>query len=169
MNVLFKISEALLNEVRHDLARRHEFAYERVGFLACRAAILEPEGWVLLGAKYYPIADEDYLPDNSVGAMIGSDAIRKALQIAYNEPLSMVHVHLHPHRGQTEFSSIDERETAKMIPNFWHVRPNLPHAAIVLSLDSLCGFVWEPASKQRLPINDITVVGTPMKFIRRDT
>lgn len=169
MNVVFKIADALLYEIRCDLGRRHAFAYERVGFLACRVATLDPEGWVLLGAKYYPVADGDYLRDDSVGAMIGADAIRKALQIAYNEPFGMAHVHLHPHHGPTGFSAIDERETAKMIPDFWHVRPNLPHAAIVLSFDSLCGFAWEPNTKQRVPINDFTVVGAPMKFVRRDS
>jgi hypothetical protein len=167
VNALFKIGDSLLGEIKRDLLRPHPFAYERVGFLACRTARLEPQGWLLLGARYYPIADADYLPDDSVGALIGSDAIRKALQIAYNEPLSMAHFHLHRHHGMTGFSPTDKRETAKMIPDFWKVRPNHPHAAVILSLDSLCGILWEPGSREQLPITDFTVVGAPMKFVRQ--
>jgi hypothetical protein len=166
MSVFFKITETLLDHIKRDLIRRHPFTYERVGFLTCRAGVIEPEGWVLLGADYYPVEDDDYLPDETVGALIGPTAIRKALQIAYNEPVSIVHVHLHSHRGQTHLSEIDEDETAKLIPNFWNVRPNLPHAAVVFSLDSMCGFLWDPVSKKRLLINDFTIVDAPMKFIR---
>lgn len=166
MNIAFKIRGCLLDEVRHDLERPHPFAYERVGYLGCRAGRLEPEGWMLIAAQYYPVADEDYVPDETVAAMIGPDAIRKALQLAYIGPFSMAHVHLHPHYGTPRFSPIDDRETAKMIPDFWNVRSRLPHAALVLSFDSLCGFVWEPSSRMKVPLNDFTIVGAPMKFVR---
>lgn len=166
MNISFKITKSLLDVIKQDLARSHDFAFERVGFIACRVGKTAQDEWILLGSQYYPVDDEHYVQDDSVGAQIGSDAIRKVLEIAYGEAVSIVHVHEHPHRGVPRLSRVDDREMAKLIPNFWHVRPNLPHAAIVLSHDSICGFAWEPSIKQRLLIQDFTIVGQPMKFIR---
>ncbi len=140
---------------RRDLARPHTFAYERVGFIACRVGKTEVDRWVMLASNYYPVEDEHYVRDETVGALINSEAIRKMLQIGYNESVSIVHVHEHSHYGKPRLSHIDEREMNRLIPNFWHVRPNLPHAAVVLSKDSMCGFAWEPRLRQILPINDL--------------
>lgn len=166
MKVFFKITHTLLSQVTQDIMRPHSFAYERVGFLACRVGRTDTNEWILLGSSYHPVADDDYLPDETVGALIGPDAIRKALQIGYNNPVSMVHVHMHDHRGMPKLSSTDKREMAKLIPDFWKVRPNLPHAAVVFSKDSVCGYVWEPVSKSIIAIADFTVVDAPLKFIR---
>jgi len=166
MNINFKITDSLLEEIVQDLARPHPFAFERVGFVACRVGNIDSEGWVILGSEYYPVEDNHYIKDKAVGAKIGSDAIRKMMELAYNEPVSIVHIHAHDHYGVPELGRTDKREMALLIPNFWHVRPNLPHAAIVLSKDSMCGFAWEPVSKQRLAMDDFTIVGAPMKFVR---
>jgi hypothetical protein len=120
----------------------------------------------MFAAEYHPVADGDYIENETVGAQIGTDAIRKMMQKAYDEPLSVVHVHQHEHRGVPGLSGIDRREMSKLIPNFWNVRPNLPHAAIVLSLDSMCGVIWNPVTGKNSPMHDFTVVGAPMKFIR---
>ncbi len=166
MNINFKITDTLLKEIMQDLARPHAFAFERVGFLTCRVGKIADDGWVMLGSIYYPVEDNHYVPNDGVGAEINSDAIRKMLEIAYNESVSIVHIHKHAHRGTPELGRVDKREMAQLIPNFWNVRPKLPHAAIVVSEDSMCGFAWEPASKQRFSIGDFTVVGAPLKFIR---
>lgn len=167
MNIYFKITDALLSEIRQDLARPHKFAYERVGFISCRTGKTESDDWVMLGSKYYPVEDDYYIEDHTVGAKIGSAAIRKMIQLAYDEPVGIVHIHEHSHYGVPKLGYTDKREMAQLIPNFWHVRPNLPHAAIVLSKDSICGFAWEPISNQRVVINDFTIVDAPMKFVRR--
>lgn len=166
MSISLKITNSLLNTIKQDLSRPHDFAYERVGFIACRVGKTVDDGWILLGSQYYPVNDDHYIQDDSVGAQIGTDAIRKMLEVAYNEPVSIIHVHEHPHRGTPRLSRVDDREMAKLIPNFWHVRPNFPHAALVLSQDSMCGFAWEPSLKERVPIHSFTVVGQPMKFIK---
>jgi len=169
MSIYFKITDTLLDEIQQDLSRRHPFAFERVGFIACRVGKVESDGsWVMLASKYHPVEDDHYVEDYTAGATIGSGAIRKMMQLAYDEPVSIVHVHEHPHRGVPGLSYTDDREMNQLIPNFWHVRPNLPHATVVLSKDSMCGFAWEPSSKQRLPIEDFTVVGAPMRFVRRE-
>jgi hypothetical protein len=166
MRTHFKISRKLLDEIRIDLSRPHSFAFERVGFITCRVGKLEEGGWVLLAANYNPVEDEDYVDDDSVGAMIGSAAIRKMMQRAYDEPYAVVHVHMHDHRGRSGPSITDAREMSKLIPNFWNVRRKFPHAAVILSRDSMSGTVWDPSTKAKFPIEDFTVVGTPMLFIR---
>jgi hypothetical protein len=50
---------------------------------------------VLLAQNYFPVADMDYLPDDTVGAMKGAEALRKALEIALLNPVGMFHVHIH--------------------------------------------------------------------------
>lgn len=166
MKILFKITKPLLEMIRSDLVRSHNFAYERVGFLSCRVGKNGMGDWVLLAAEYHQVDDQDYLKDETVGATIGPDAIRKMMQKAYDDPVSIVHLHEHCHLGTPRLSSVDYTEMAKLIPNFWNVRPQLPHAALVLSYDSICGFAWEPASGKRIPIEDFSIVGSPLMFIR---
>lgn len=93
MRVAFKITRALLNNVLDDLRRSHPFAAERVGFVSCRVGRLEPSGWVVLAHNFHPVADDDYLRDRTVGAMMGPAAIRKALQIALSNEVCVFHVH----------------------------------------------------------------------------
>lgn len=150
MNIYFKITDDLLNEIKRDLARPHDFAYERVGFISCRVGKVNSSDWIILASTYIPVEDGHYIEGHSAGATIGSDAIRKMLQTAYDNPVSIVHIHEHPHYGKPCLSGIDQREMNKLIPNFWHVRPDLPHAAIVISKDSICGFAWEPTTKKEL-------------------
>src|ERR1700674_6069733 len=79
MRVRFKITTGLLVSVRADLGRPHPFAYERVGFVLAAAA-RSASGVLVLAQEHHPVADEDYLPDSSVGAMMGPGAIRKAME-----------------------------------------------------------------------------------------
>jgi hypothetical protein len=166
MKTILKITADLLDQINQDLQRPHPFAFERVGFILCRPARLEPEGWILLAWGYHTVADDDYVDDYSVGAMMGPGAIRKALQLAFNDPLSIVHVHLHDHSGKPGFSKTDAEESARFVPDFWNVRPSLPHGAIVLSRDSAYGFVWEPTRRRRVPLDETSIVGAPMRLIR---
>lgn len=166
MRVVFKISRSLLGKTFDDLRRSHPFAAERVGFLSCRVGGLMPSGWVVLARDFHPVADDDYLRDRTVGAMMGPAAIRKAMQIALNGEVCMFHVHVHGHRGQPSFSRVDLRETAKFVPDFWHVRPHLVHGAVVLSLDSATGLCWHPQYSKPLRFSNFSVVGAPMSVAR---
>jgi len=168
MNISLKITARLRARAMTDLVRPHPFAFERVGFLLCRPGPAAPDGWVLLGWDYQVVKDDDYEDDSIVGAMFGSGAIRKALQVAYSEPFSIIHVHLHDHMGTPQFSYIDARESARFVPDFWNVRPNLPHGAVVLSRNSACGYVWEPKVQKRLPLQSISIVGAPLRVIRNE-
>jgi hypothetical protein len=167
MNIHFKLTTVLIRAIRTDLARRHEVAAERVGFISCRVASTN-EGIVVLAEGYHPVADEDYLDDPRVGAMMGPAAIRKALQFAYGERVAMFHVHMHKHRGNPWFSGLDLKENAKFVPDFWNVRPEFPHGAIVLSSDSVAGLCWYPQAMKPIRIGNFTMVGTPMQLVRGD-
>jgi hypothetical protein len=169
MKIAFKVTASLLQQVRADLARPHPFAAERVGFLACKVAALKSNGVIVLASSFHAVEDDDYQDDQRVGAMMGPAAIRKALQLAYNEPLAMFHVHSHDHYGRPWFSRTDLSETTKFVPDFWHVQPKFPHGAIVLSLDSMAGLCWVPGQRKPTCIVEFTVVGAPMKFIRGDS
>lgn len=165
MRVVFKVVDRLLERVRHDLARPHEFAAERVGFFVCRAASLAPEDVVVLAHDYRPVEDEHYLDDPSVGAMMGPSAIRKALEFALNNKAGMFHVHMHDHAGRPKFSRTDARESAKFVPDFWNVRPEMPHGALVASKNSLWGLCWYPGMSEPIEIGEFVVIGSPMVFV----
>jgi hypothetical protein len=168
MKVHFKIRITQLSAIRSDLLRPHPFAAERVGFIGCRVAGTQ-DVIMVIAESYHPVADDDYLDDPSAGAMMGPAAIRKALQFVYSDRVSMFHVHLHGHRGRPWFSGLDLRETAKFVPDFWNVRPEFPHGAIVLGLDSSAGLCWYARGKKPMRIAEFTVVGAPMRFIRGTT
>jgi hypothetical protein len=61
---------------------------------------------------------------------------------------------------------VDLRETAKFVPDFWHVRPHLVHGAIVLSLDSAAGLCWHPQYSKPFQFSDLSTVGAPMSVVR---
>lgn len=165
MKAIFKCTDKLLTTVRSDLVRPHEFAAERVGFLSCRFGSLPNGGFVILACGYHPVEDTDYIDDQAYGALIGPSAIRKALQHTYNYAVGMFHVHMHAHRDKPGLSTIDKNEMAKLVPNFFNARNTVPHGALVLSVDSACGFFWLPNRPLPAPITKIVAVGAPMTII----
>jgi hypothetical protein len=163
MKILFKITAGLLSELKARLTQPHPFASERVGFLLCRGALIEGGGLVILAHSQHDVSDADYIDDQTVGAMVGPAAIRKALQVAYNREASMFHVHLHAHHGRPSFSRTDEWETARFVPDFWNVQPDLSHGAIVFSEDGAYGKCWIPGRAEAVDISHFTVVGIPTR------
>jgi hypothetical protein len=167
MKIIFRIPNRLLNSIRTDLARRHPFAYERVGFVTCRAA-LTTDDLLILASAYETVPDDEYIKDDSVGAMMGPKAIHRALQLALNgghEDMAVFHVHLHPGSGRPYFSRLDLKENTNFVPDFFHTAPKMPHGAIVLSKDGAAGRAWltEDARPQSI---EITAVGFPLIFNR---
>jgi hypothetical protein len=162
MRILFKLTQSLRRETISALRRPHPFAAERVAFLKCRLSWVGTH-LIVLAHNLHHVADEDYLNDRSAGATMGPAAIRKALQMAYREKSAIFHVHMHEHKGKPSFSSTDTRETARFVPDFWNVRPELPHGAIVLSQDSAWGRCWYPGRGRPIDIDDFAFVGIPMR------
>lgn len=162
MNVQFKITTALLETIRADLRRPHPFAYERVGFISAGLA-QSAEAVLVLARLYRPVADEDYLPDPLVGAMMGPEAIRKALECALIGRVAMFHVHTHSGVGVPEFSGVDVRESAKFVPDFLKVAPQKIHGAIVLSDNAAAGQFWVARDGHPQRVTRFVEVGAPIR------
>jgi proteasome lid subunit RPN8/RPN11 len=162
MSIQFKITARLLGEIRRDLHRPHPFAYERVGFISASLSAAGGDLWVL-ARGYRAVADEDYVRDPSVAAMMSPEALRKALQWAMKEKVAIFHVHSHGGRGVPSFSGIDLREMPKFVPNFAQVAPQCPHGALVLSGDAAFGHIWLDGDKHHEVIDGFTQVGAPLK------
>jgi molybdopterin-synthase adenylyltransferase len=141
VNIRFKITPQLLAAIRADLVRPHSFAMERVGFISTGMAASR-DGLVLLAQEYRPVADEDYVREDTVPVMMGPGAIRKAMQWALTDRVGIFHVHTHGGSGIPTFSGIDLRESARFVPSFVNVAPQRAHGAIVLSGDAARGQVW---------------------------
>lgn len=161
MNIHFKITKALLADIRADLRRPHAFAHERVGFIAAGLAAAHDD-LLILAREYRPVLDEEYLPDPSVGAMMSAEAIRRARQWAMNDRAAIFHIHTHGGRGLPGFSGIDMRENARFIPNFVSVAPHAVHGAIVLSDTAAFGQVWLGRDVPQPFVARFTEVGMPV-------
>jgi len=171
MTVIFRARGDLLRMVRDDLHRPHAFAAERVGFLLCRAGQFTDGGLAILAADYDPVRDMDYLDDPRVGAMMGSAAIRRALEHAYNsgkQNIGIFHIHMHNHSGRPGFSHIDLAENKKFVPDFFNAAPAMPHGAIVLSRDEAVGQCWRHRHANPDPINRFVSVAAPLQIWRTE-
>jgi hypothetical protein len=162
MNVRFKITVELLATIRADLHRPHPFAMERVGFISTGIAASR-DGLVVLAQQYRPVADEDYVRDDTVPVMMGPAAIRKAMQWALADKVGIFHVHVHGGLGMPTLSGIDLRETAKFVPSFLNVAVQRAHGAIVLSGDSAQGQVWLSRGGAPAYISEFVEVGAPSR------
>jgi hypothetical protein len=165
MNIHFKINGALIAAARIDLRRPHPFAHERVGFIAA-GLTAAGDDLLVLARTYRPVLDSDYLNDPSVGAMMGPEAIRKALQWAMETGAALFHVHMHGGRGLPGFSGVDLRENAKFVPDFCKVAPQSAHGAIVLSDTAARGQVWLGRKRPHTFIERFTEVGPPLRIWR---
>jgi hypothetical protein len=165
MSTQLRITRQLLDAMRVDLGRPHRFAAERVGILYCRFASLPKRILAVLAFRYQPIPDSQYINDPGFGAVIGSDAFRDVIQSVHDKPVGAFHVHMHRGRGTPRPSPPDLTETAAFVPDFFHGRQTVPHGALILSDDSLSGRLWMKESGKPRPIDEIRIVGAPMKRI----
>ena len=162
MKIRFKITRALLGSVRRDLVRPHPFTYERVGFISA-GLTTAGDHLLILARDYRPLMDHEYLPNTSVGAMMGPEAIRRSLQWAMESGGAMFHVHMHAGCGVPSFSTIDMRENSKFVLDFFKVVPHFVHGAIVLSNDAARGQVWFDRDEIYEFIQDFIEIGFPIR------
>lgn len=156
--IRYKMSQNLFAEILADLHRPHKFARERVGFLAAGLS-LHDEHCTLLAHSYQPVADNEYIDDPSVGAMIGPDAMHKAMAWAYDKRIALLHIHAHGGSGIPGFSGVDVRESNKFVPDFFKVRPERPHGAIVLSNTHAFGRIWLTPTMPARTIHEFHLIG----------
>jgi hypothetical protein len=162
MTVFLKIRADLLASVRADLERSHPFAWERVGFLFAAAASIDEQDLLLTIRSYMPVDDGDYVADRKVGAKIGSNAMRRAVEAAYRPASAILHVHTHHGSGIPSFSSVDLASAKEFVPGFFETAPRMPHGLLVLSDDAAYGHIWFDATKKPKPIDRFMSVGVPI-------
>lgn len=163
MRARIRILNPMLQEIRCDLHRPHPFTYERVGFMTAGVTALGNGELMLLARDYRPVADDDYVPDRSVGVKIGSNAMRKAAQFAYQPRSALLHIHTHGGLGRPEFSGVDLASGAEFVPGFFHSMPRMPHGMLVLSNDSATGLLWFDPDDAGTYVTEFIGVGAPYR------
>lgn len=158
MNITLKIDGSVLDSMRSDLARPHFFAHERIGFLTA-GATFSGQDLMLLVRNYTPVEDDDYERAPGVGARIGSNAMRKAVQSVYRPAGALLHIHTHGGLGRPGFSGIDLASADEFVPGFFETTPRMPHGLLVLSNNSVRGQVWLTPNGPALPISRFTRIG----------
>ena len=161
MKITLKINGFLLDGARYDLERPHRFAHERVGFLTAGVAATR-DGLVLMVRNYMPVADDDYEMAHDVGASIGSNAMRKAVQSAYRPASTLLHVHSHGGRGKPGFSGTDLKSADEFVPGFFQSVPKMPHGLLVLSNNAATGILWLKAAARSVAIERFVRVDRPI-------
>lgn len=160
-----RLSRRLYADMRSDLARRHAFAGERVGFVFGRVGKLADGSALILLTRYLSIPDEHYIDDPTVGARIGTEALTAATHGIYHgraRAEGVFHVHVHEHVGKTGMSNTDKAELPKMIPGFRSVGREAPHGIIVWSLDHAAAWVWLPGEVEPVRADKTSVIGAPV-------
>lgn len=162
-----KITKSVFNYMVEDLSRQHEYAYERVGFLFINKGSLTDNDSLLLATDYIPVADENYIEDQEVGARINSSAIREILQQIYDKGQGVLHVHLHDFDGIPTFSKVDIENLRLLIPSFQNISPQTFNGALLIQNSLLNSIIWLPEEGRFERVDRITIVGFPHKFFGR--
>ena len=162
--VTIRIPDELCQQIRKDLDRKHDFAYERLGFAIGKSKELHDDDELIIITDYIPVDDDHYIEDNSVGARINSDAIRNAMQIAMNKKCSIFHIHEHHGTGTPTFSFTDLNELPRIVDAMINANPKNIHGLLLLSEDGINATVKMKPSKGEAILEKVIRVGFPMSF-----
>lgn len=167
MTIQLRIPRLLCENMRADLVRPHRFATERVGFARVMTGTIG-DGKVLLLTSYRPVPDDLYIDDPDVGARIGGDAIRNAMQDVLDGGgrYGLFHVHMHLRKGHTGMSRTDSAEIPKLVQSFRNVGTKATHGLLILTPDRAFSLALLPGSDTLLPVNKVIVVGYPMEILK---
>jgi hypothetical protein len=162
--VKMKIPDSIYEQMLEDLKRLHSHAHERVGFLFIKSKLLFNKTVLILATEYIPVADEDYIRDNTVGARINAAAIKKAMQGIYDRKGGCFHVHLHAHSGKPSPSGIDKEGLPGVVNSFSNISGQQANGILILSQDDFfCSVKLKDISKPVTPFV-ISIIGYPMRF-----
>jgi hypothetical protein len=165
LKIKFRIPKSIYDQILKDLRRKHEYAYERVGFIHSTSTELASSNThIITVTEYFPVKDVNYIKDTSVGARINSSAIREEMQRVLDKNTGCFHVHLHDHPGETTPSFTDRKEIPGIIRSFSNVNDK-PLGIIIFSSNSIYVSVKVNNFKHFVTPEMIAVVGYPMKFI----
>ena len=165
-----RLTRNLYNTIRQDIARPHEFAFERIGFVFGKLGNENSSEPLVLLYNYMPVPDSQYIDDPKVGARIDGDAVTSVMQQVLNDRSKRVgtfHVHVHEHFGKPGLSSTDRREIPLLIPSFQSVGKEAAHGLIIFSKDDGTSWVWLPGEKSSRVASRIVVTGAPLAIFER--
>lgn len=164
MTAVIRLRRDFFEEVHNDLARQHAHAWERIGFLygkLVRAGAYH----IVLPFEYAPVPDNQYIEDETVGALIDADAMFAAHDRASRTGLCCLHVHSHGGNGRTWFSRDDLDTLLGLGPSLQRLAPEAAHGGLVLSNDGGASLLWLPARSE--PVRaDVSIVGFPITLHR---
>lgn len=166
MKIEIRIPSTIRAAAMKDLTRPHPFAFERVGFLAATTTLLGPDHHLVLVTGYHSVPDEHYIDDDSVGACIGGEAIRAAMQRVIDEAKGQLHVHLHDHAGPTGPSFTDRKGLPPVVRSLATVGPNQASGYLIFSLDAAWAELRVPGVAAPVLATKITSVGFPLLFLK---
>jgi len=162
MNLTLRIPKGVLTVARQDLARRHPFAFERIGFFSCR-----PTGSpdLVIITSYDSVPDDQYVEDSNAGACIGSLAIQTAMQRILTNKVGQIHVHHHSHRGVPSPSSTDSENQPRLVTSFRNLDPQLPHGFLILSNTHAWGEFAVPGHRRFEELKSVSVVSGWVEYL----
>ena len=163
--IIIRISDTLLSQIKNDLKRPHGFAYERIGFIGSKHKLLSTGTIIIFMTEYFPVPDNQYIDDSDVGARINSTAIREALQRIIDDKIGSFHTHYHTFSANSpEFSPTDMKDNPEIIKSFSYADKKQVHGMIVLGNSGMNALVKIPGESELRQVNRIIGVGYPMKI-----
>ncbi len=163
-HITLRVPSKVVKQMKEDLRRSHAHAWERVGFLFTRSKTHADGSVLIIATDYRPVADEDYIEDSSVGAKIGVNAIRSAMQQMRDMNSGCFHIHMHSHLGKPAPSGTDSHSLPGVVESFSNIAGGQAVGLMILSKDNFYSAIRLPGHKTLRAANLITVVGFPMRF-----
>jgi hypothetical protein len=164
--MILRIPESAIDRMRADLRRPHPFAYERVGLMTAVAGKADV-GELILFRDYWPVPDDEYVPDDTVGARVGIGAVRRAMNMAAagrDGAFGVFHVHAHMHRGMPCLSSTDAASLPQFVNGLVNVSHDRQHGIVVLSDDHIYAMAWSPERRALIEAERVVSVGMTLAF-----
>jgi ThiF family protein len=110
---------------------------------------------------YDSIPEGHYIPDNSVGVRIGSNAITAAMSRCASQRVGQLHVHSHGGRGLPSPSPDDYREVPSLARSLRHVNVKQAQGWAILSSDNALTFINLPGDQDDAPHMPVSIIGYP--------
>ena len=163
--VIIKIASALVNKIKLDLSRDHEFALERAGFCFGKSVKLPNGTWIVIINEYLSITDDNYIRTDQACARINGEAIRLAYQKAFSDKVGLFHIHMHElTKSFPYFSLIDETSIPKVVESVQSYSKSQVHGMIVLSQQSINAKVLCPNKKKLIKASQVSIVGNDLQL-----
>jgi len=166
MNVTIRISQKLYADALLDLRRPHPFAYERIGFFSSSTVQLDTENYLVFLTDFHSIPDEHYVENPEVGACIGTEAIRAAMQRSLKFNKGQLHTHIHGHAGRPRPSKDDLEGVPPITRSLSLTSPGQTSGYLILSQDSAWAELHLAKTGLTAEADKITVPGFPLQFLR---